>query len=53
MEINSELPIGQRPKRVSLEATVTRADGRVEKLGVIDDSRLSFRIRRFFRKVFA
>jgi hypothetical protein len=40
-------------KRATLEATVIRADGTVEHLGVIADSRPFLRQRKFFARLFA
>lgn len=48
----SPAPMKGKIKRQWIEATVTRADGTVEHLGIIADTRLSWRIRQAARRFF-
>lgn len=42
-----------RIRRQWIEATITRVDGTVEQLGVISDSRISWRVKQAVRRLFA
>jgi hypothetical protein len=46
------MPAMGKLKRMTLEATVTRADGTVEHLGVIADSSILGRARIFLKRLF-
>lgn len=49
----SPAPMKGRIKRQWLEATITRADGTVEHLGIISDTRLSWRLKRAGKRLLA